>query len=426
MEVVVVGLSHKTADVRVRELVSTPPSQHAERLRTALRIDGVSEAFLLDTCNRSELYLVGNNGHPPEDPERIFAAVHGVPVEDLREHLYLFRGADAVRHICGVASGIDSMVVGEHEIVDQLRSALDQARDAGTVRSTLMRLAEKALAAGKRARTETEIGQGFVSVASVAVKLVQDVFGDLSKAQVLVLGAGQNSELVVDRLREAGARSTIVSSRRYERAVELAERFGGRPVRFESIIDELARADIVIASTHAPHPMITADHVRAVLGAGSRPMFLIDLSIPRNVDPAVRAIGNVHLYDLDSLQAFIDTTLAQRNSSVPKVRAIVEEEARDFIVWAKSRELVPLTLAILDAADAVRREELQGYLETARALSPKESKAIERLSRRIVHRLLREPLERLRELSCTPEGARDLALVQYVFGINGPLEPEDE
>jgi glutamyl-tRNA reductase len=242
-----------------------------------------------------------------------------------------------------------------------------------------------------------------------------------------VLGAGQNSELVVDRLREAGATSTIVSSRRYERAVELAERFGGRPVRFEDIIDELARADIVIASTHAPHPMITAEHVRAVLGGeGSRAMFLIDLSIPRNVDPAVRDIENVHLYDLDSLQAFIDKTLAQRNSSVPRVKAIVEEEARDFIIWAKSRELVPLTLAILDAADALRQEELQEYLETARALSPKESKAVERLTRRIVHRLLREPLERLRELACTTEGARDLELAQYVFGIDGPLETEDE
>lgn len=427
MVLAVVGLSHKTANVDVRERVVVPPPQHAERLQTALDMAGVSEAFILNTCNRSELYLVGANGRAVPEPERVFAAVHHVPLESVREHLYVLRDADAVHHICCVASGIDSMVVGEHEIVEQLRSALDQARDAGSIRSTLTRLAERALATGKRARTETEIGHGFLSVASVAVKLAQDVFGDLTLARVLVLGAGQNSELVVDRLCEAGASSVIVSNRRYERAVELAERFGGRPVRFDDMLEELALADIVIASTHAPHPMITAAQVRAVLGGSrTRPMFVIDLSIPRNVDPAVRQVPGLHLYDLDSLNEFIDSTLAQRNSEVPKVREIVEQEARDFIVWAKSRELVPLTLAILDAVDVVRDEEYREFLTTLRTLSPKEEKAVERLTRRIVHRLLREPLERLRELACTSEGVHNLDMVRYLFGVEGELELLDD
>ncbi len=427
MEVVVVGLSHKTAGVEVREQVALGPAQHAERLQVALATPGVAEAFLLNTCNRSELYLVGSNGHAVAEPEAVFASVHRASLEAVRDHLYVLRDAEAVRHMCAVASGIDSMVVGEHEIVDQLKSALDQARDAGSVRSTLMRLAERALATGKRARTETEIGHGFLSVASVAVKLAQDVFGDLARARVLVLGAGQNSELVVDRLREAGASSVIVSSRRFERAVELAERFGGRPVRFDAMLEELTQADIVIASTHAPHPMITAEQVRAVIGTGrERPMFVIDLSVPRNVDAAVRQVPGVHLYDLDSLNEFIDSALAQRHSEVPKVREIVEQEAREFIVWAKSRELVPLTLAILDRADELREEEYREFLASGRTLSPKEEKAVERLTRRIVHRLLRGPLDRLRELTCTPEGVHNLDMARYLFGVEGELALEDD
>lgn len=427
MEVVVVGLSHRTAGVEVRERAVVAAGEQTERLRLAISSPHVGEAFLLNTCNRSELYLVGSNGHPVAEPERIFAAVHRCPLEVCGEHLYILRDAEAVRHICGVASGIDSMVVGEHEIVDQLKAALDKARDAGAVRSTLMRLAERALATGKRARTETAIGHGFVSVASVAVKLAQDVFGDLADARVLVLGAGQNSELVVARLRDAGAASVIVSNRRFERAQELAERFGGRPVRFDAMPEELGLADIVIASTQAPHPMIAAADARAVLGNGrQRPLFIIDLSIPRNIDPAVRQVPSVHLYDLDSLNEYIVRSLAERDSEVPKVQAIVEEEAREFIVWAKSRELVPLTLAILDAAEQIRDEEWRQFLESTRGLEPKEEKAAERLTRRIVHRLLREPLERLRELACSPEGVHNLETVQYLFGVEGDLASLDE
>ncbi len=425
MQLVVVGLSHKTADLAVREQAAIHPSRVRERLAEALGADGVSEAFLLNTCNRSELYLVGANGEPVAGPDELFARVHRVPLEAVRGHLYVLRDAEAARHVCAVASGIDSMVVGESEIVGQFKDALDSARDAGALKATLTRLTEKALAAGKRARTETEIGQGFLSVASVAVKLASDVFGDLSQARVLILGAGQNSELIVDRLCDAGARSIIVSNRRYERACELAERFGGSAVRFDSFPDELAQADIIIASTNAPHPMINAEQVRAVLGPDrERPMFLIDLAVPRNVEPAVGHLSGVHLYDLDDLNAFIDHAAEQRNSEVPKVRAIVEQEAREFITWAKSREIVPLTLAILDAAEAIRSEELAEFRRGALDLSAKDEKTVERLTRRIVHRLLRGPLERIRELACTPEGVHNLDVVQQLFGVEPDIDAE--
>lgn len=415
MEVTVVGLSHKTADLSVRDRASVSVADVPERLAEALRGGGVAEALLLSTCNRSELYLVSGNGTRTA-AEETFARVHRLPMGELRGHLYVHRDLDAVRHLCAVAAGIDSMVVGEHEIMAQIKQAVGVAKRAGAVKTTLGRLANKALAAGKRVRTETKLGEGFVSVASVAVGLAEEVFGDLANARLLLLGAGQNSELIAERLHAAGARSIIVSNRDHERARGLAARFHGEAVRFDDFPRELAKADIVIASTHAPHPMITAEQVRTVLrGRPRHPMFVIDLSVPRNVDPEVGQIRGVHLYDLDGLNQFLRTTWEQRTCEVPQAQTIIESEARDFLVWMKSREIVPLTLSILDAAEARRAEEMEAFLAETTNLTTRQERAVERLTRKLVHRLLREPLDQLRELACTPEGVHNVEVVKALF-----------
>lgn len=417
LEVSVVGLSHKTADLSVRDRASISVPEVAVRLTEAADSPGIAEALLLSTCNRSELYLVSNNGSRMA-AEDAFARAHRLPLEEVRGHLYVHRNLDAVRHFCAVAAGIDSMVVGEHEIMAQIKQAVGLGKRAGTVKTTLGRLANKALAAGKRVRTETKLGEGFVSVASVAVGLAEEVFGDLANARLLLLGAGQNSELIAERLHAAGARSIIVSNRNYERARDLASRFDGQAVRFDDFPSELAKADIVIASTHAPHAVITAEQVRAVLRDRQRqPMFVIDLSVPRNVDPEVGQIHGVRLYDLDGLNQFLRTTREQRTSEVPRAQEIIEREAREFLVWMRSREIVPITLTILDAAEALRAEEMQAFLAETTNLTTRQERAVERLTRRLVHRLLRVPLDQLRELACTPEGAHNVEVVKSLFGV---------
>lgn len=426
MEVSVVGLSYKTADLSVRDRASVSPAEVSSRLTEAMAADGVAEALLLSTCNRSELYMVLRNGARTAT-EETFARVYGLPLEDVRPHLYVHRGLDAVRHVCAVAAGIDSMVVGEHEIMAQIKEAVGLGKRAGTVKTTLGRLASKALEAGKRVRTETKLGEGFVSVASVAVGLAEEVFGDLSGARLLLLGAGQNSELIAERLHEAGARSIIVSNRDQDRARRLADRFGGQAVRFDDFPRELGKADIVIASTHAPHPMITAEQIRTVLrGRPKHPMFIIDLSVPRNVDAEVGGIRGVHLYDLDGLNRYLHSTWEQRTSEVPRAQAIIEAEARDFLIWMKSREIVPLTLAVLDAAERRRAEEVAAFLAETTNLTVRQERAVERLTKRLVHSLLRGPLEQLRELACTPEGVHNIEVVKALFGVDTDHTPEGD
>ncbi|MBD3175489.1 MAG: glutamyl-tRNA reductase [Armatimonadia bacterium] len=415
-------MNHHTADLSVRDRASVRTKEIGRRLAEVLDMEGVAEALLLSTCNRSELYVVTRNGSSSTIQET-FAKAHHVRLDEVHSHLYTHHDLDAVRHLCAVASGIDSMVVGEHEIMSQLKQALGLGMEAGAVKTTLGRLANKALAAGKRVRTETKLGEGFVSVASVAVNLAERVFGDLSDARLLLLGAGQNSELIAERLAEAGARSVIVSNRNYDRAQDLAGRFDGQAVRFDDFPRELGKADIIIASTNAPHPMITADQVRTVLrGRPRHPMFVIDLAVPRNVDPEVGEIKGVHLYDLDGLNRFLQKTWEERSSEVPRAQAIVEQEARDFIIWMKSREIVPLTLAILDQAEGLRATEMESFLDETSNLTTKQERAVERLTKKLVHSLLHHPLEQLRELACTAQGAHNVEIIKALFDIEGELD----
>jgi glutamyl-tRNA reductase len=401
----------------LRDTVTVIPSQITERLAATTEAHDGCEALLLCTCNRSELYMAAANGNGLPAGAEVFAQLHRLSIEDVAPHLYQRHGLDAVRHLCSVAAGVDSMVLGESEIMGQIKEALALARGAGSARGVLVRMVDCALAAGKRARTETAIDRGAMSVASVAVVLVQNVFGDLSKARVLVLGAGETGELVTARLHEAGARGIIVSNRSFDRALALAERFGGEAVRFDGFPTELAQADIVIASTSAPHPMITVPQVAAALGDRRKPMFFIDLAVPRNIEPEVRSIRNVHLYDLDTLQDFVADTEAERRSEVPKVRAIIEEEARQFLLWAKSERIVPMTLEILDRAEAVRAAEAAKADDVLATLTPKQERAVNLLTKRVVHRILRDPLERLRELACTDEGVRSIEAIEELFGL---------
>jgi glutamyl-tRNA reductase len=426
MKLAMVGVSHQTAAVEIREQVSLPVGEIPDRLGRLVSRDDVAEAFLLATCNRSELYVASEDGRQPLSLEGVFAEVHGCPAEVLSDCLYRHEDAAVIRHIFRVAAGVESMVFGEAEIMGQIRQAVEAARQAGSAGRVLSRLAECALAVGKKVRTETAVGQGGMSVASVAADLARQIFDDLSRARILVLGAGETGELVTRRMMDHGARHIVVSSRTYDRAHDLAERLGARAAGFDDFPQELLTADIVIASTSAPHHLIRPEHLRrAAGGARQRPVFLIDLAVPRDIDPAVQALDDVYLYDIDDLQAVVRQTEVRRRGELDKIEPIIEREAEGFLLWANSLDIVPMMLAIRDRAEAVREEEFNRLLEALPELTTRQQKALHRATKQMVRRILHTPLERIREIACTPDGVHHLKLVQRLFGV-GDSTPEPD
>lgn len=426
MKITLIGVNHRTAGVETRECfaVSTPDLQ--SRLSIAAACPGVAEALILSTCNRSELYLVAQNGHPVENPAGVYSRALGAPEELLQAHSYTLHGSEAIEHVFKVASGADSMVLGETEIMGQLRRAIDCAREAGTAGRILSRLGDRALSVGKRVRTETKIDKGCMSVASVAADLARQIFDDLSCAQVLVLGAGEMGALVARRMVDHGAANLTVVSRTLQRAQALAEDIGGRAADFSEFMDELMVADIVITSTSSPHPLVTARRMEAAAGGSRRrPVLILDLAVPRDVEPQCREIDDVYLYDMDDLQQFAREVADQRLCELPLVEQIVEDEARDFMLWASSQEVLPLVLNIRQQAEAIRDEEVRLLAESVPGLSRKADKALHLMTKRLVRRILDQPLEKIRELSSDGLTERDLRIISEMFGAD-PLPSEGE
>jgi len=427
VKISLVGVSHETAGVQVREGVAVAPDELSEHLTAAVGCPGVGEALLLSTCNRSELYLAAANGHQIEDPLAIFAQIHQLDPADIADHAYVLDGAEAVAHMFRVAAGADSMVIGETEIMGQLRAAVEGARAAGTAGKVLSRLGDRALAVGKRARSETLIDKGCMSVASVAAGLARQIFDDLSRRRLLVVGAGEMGALVARRMVECGATEVTIISRTLARAEALAHDIGGRAAPFDEFVDELIRADIVITSTSAPHPLVTVERVQAAAGEGHRrPTLLIDLAVPRDVDPKVRAIDDVYLYDLDDLQQFVQGAEEQRVCELPQVEAIAEQEARDFHVWVESQELMPLLLQVREQAEAARDDEISRLLEGVPDLSRKADKALHLMSKRLVRRLVEGPLQRARQLAAEGLSERDRELIHRLFEPTGDDAAPDD
>jgi glutamyl-tRNA reductase len=426
VKLTLVGVNHQTAGIETRECLAVPADALPERLAEAVAHAEVAEALMLSTCNRSELYLVAANGCEVAHPEAVFARAHGVSLEEFQGHSYVLHGAAAVAHIFKVAAGADSMVLGETEIMGQLRQAIERAREAGAAGRVLSRMGDRALAVGKRVRTETKIDKGCMSVASVAADLARQIFDDLSTRRLLVLGAGEMGALVARRMMDNGARKVVIISRTRERAEALARDIGGEATSFEEFVDELLLADIVITSTSSPHPLVTVERVRAAAAGGrQRPMLIIDLAVPRDVEAQVRDINNVYLYDLDGLQEFVRTIEDQRLCELPQVETIAEAEANEFMIWAKSQEVVPLLLSIRQQAEAIREEEIAGLLETVPDLPRKADKALHLMSKRLVRRLLEQPLDQIRALAAEDDSPLEPDLVRRLFGL-GPASPQGE
>jgi glutamyl-tRNA reductase len=427
MQILCLGLSHSTAPIELRERLDFP----ALALKPALarfgcgrdsRSNSITEFAILPTCNRLELYALAPND---TDHQRdLFAALidflvetRGVPAVEFEPHLYRHAGSEAVEHLCCVAAGLDSMILGEPQILGQVGDAYDAALTAGAVGPVLSALFRTAIRAGKRARTETAISRNPASVSSVAVRLAEQIVGELAARHVLIVGAGEMGELAVEALRARGVRQVTVVNRTRHRAVELAERWGGEALSFEYLAEAVHAADIVISSTGAPHIIIDSEIARRAMTNRARPLALIDIAMPRDVDPAVGDIPGVHLFDLDHLHTRLDGAIAERQSEVPRVEAIVAEEVSVFDSWLRGVDILPVITDLRVKAERIRQRELARTLHYLPDLDPEARQHIERLSESLVNKLLHEPTRQLRAEAGNGHAAEYTQTVRRLFGL---------
>jgi glutamyl-tRNA reductase len=398
-ELLAIGASHKTASLALRERLSLPEGRAASLLGDLVRTPEVHEAVAISTCNRTELYLVAAD---PVDAESLalsaLARQAGIRPTELLGNLYSLRGTDAVRHLFNVAAGLDSMIIGENEIQGQVRRAYELALVEATTGPVTNRLFRDALGAGKRARTETGIGRTRVSVSSMAVELAQQVLGDLGSRRVLVIGAGENGEVTAKALADRGVHSIFVANRRYDRAIGLAARFGGEAVRFDELPELLTEADIVVACTASPHQIVGHEELALVVDErGGRPLLLIDIAVPRDIDPAVRGLPGITLYDMDDLQHAVARNMSGREAEAVKAAHLIEGEVERFVQWVGSLEIVPTIAALRERGDEIVRQVLRDNDQRWESVSDNDRRRLEMMARAIVSRLLHEPTLRLKE-----------------------------
>jgi len=426
--IVVVGVNHRTAPVEVREVLSFSGRQAAEQLAVLTGMPSLTEAVILSTCNRTEVYAVtGDLGQGLASVREFLCRRSGVDLCTLRNHTYSHTLYEAIRHLFRVVCGLDSQLLGETQVLGQVRDAYQAAAEAGTCGVVFHTLFQKALAVGKRVRSETGIDQKAVSVSYAAVELARGHFGDLAGRTVLVVGAGKMSSLSARYLVENGVRGVIVSNRSYDRAVRLAAECHGRAVRFDELYRCLAVADIVISCTAATHHVIRAADLAPVLAGRERDMLMVDLAVPRDIEPAVAQLPGVTLYDIDDVKDVVDQNLAERRARAVQAEAIVEEELNIFMRWHGSLFVVPTIAALKRRGESIGEEELQKALNRLGPLSDHDRKVVTALARGVVNRLLHEPVTRLREYALTPQGHLYAEILQNLFNLGeSKREPKEE
>ena len=422
-EVLLLGVSHKTAPVALRERVALPDGRAKQFLTEVLGDAEVHEAVAISTCNRTEVYLVV--GDPVEAETTVLgmlARQAGIRPTELAEAIYSVRNCDVARHLFRVTAGLESMIIGEAEVQGQVKRAYELALDAGMTGPLTNRMFGAALATGKRVRSETALSQRRVSVPSVAVDLAQETIGALGERRVVVLGTGEMAELTARALADRGVHTVFIANRRRERALALAEQFGGRLAGLDDMLGELAAADIVLASTASPHPIVGSDELAVVMEErDGRPLLLIDIAVPRDVDPLCAELSGVTLYDIDDLQAVVARNLQVRQAEARAADAIVEEEIKRFAGWLGSLEVLPTIAALRahgeDSVSSVLAENERRF----EGMSERDRDRLRALARAVMQRLLHEPTVRMKRGAEGRTHAR-MQLVRELFG----LEDADE
>jgi len=419
MELLALGISHKTAPVALRERVALTEREAARFLQTATAHPEVREAVALSTCNRTEIYLVV--GDPVEAESAVLgmlAQQAGIRPTELAEVIYSPRNCEVARQLYRVTAGLESMVVGEAEIQGQVKRAYEAALAAGTTGALTNKLFAAALQTGKRVRSETGLGAGRVSIPSVAVDLAASVLGDLAHRHVVIIGTGETSELTAAALADQGVSTIFVANRRADRARSLAERFGGSVASLDHLPRQLEQADIVVASTSSPHPILGQEELELVMRARhARPLLLIDLAVPRDVESGCAGIPGVTLYDIDDLQSAVARSLSVREGEAERAHAIVEEEIKRFARWLDMRDVSPAISALRTRGDEIVERVLSENAGRWESASPRDLARVEAMARSVVQRLLHEPTIRLKSLGGSGAHGR-LALLRELFGLD--------
>ena len=419
MHLIAAGLNHKTAPIGIRETCAFSKARQREIYRTLQASPELYGAVLVLTCNRTEVYASA------QDASRGFAVLEhvlethcGMEPDIFRQYIYRHTGQQTAAHLFSVAAGLDSMILGEQQILGQIKDAYSAAAEADAADGLLHMLFQSALHAGKRVRTQTGIGRYPVSVSSAAVELCREIFGSLEDRQVLVVGAGDTAQLAVRHLMANGVSSVIVSNRCYEHACELAGTAGGRALHLDAIPGELAHADIVIACTGAPHAVIHGQACsQSLKSRGGREIALIDIAMPRDIDPSFADIPGVFLYDIDDLQNVIDKTYRQRLQAAHQARGIIEQESRQFMKKISALPVVPVIFALKQQAEQIKQQELQQALAKLGHLSEHDRQAVTGLAQAIVGRLLHEAVACLKEQAAGPDGHEYARLIKELFNL---------
>jgi glutamyl-tRNA reductase len=413
MQLALVGLSHKTAPVEVRERLAFTGEALRSALNSLVGRNGIAEAMILSTCNRVEVVAESPDDRLIRD---FLAEYHQIPPEILFKHLYSFKNTEAIRHVFRVTASLDSMMIGEPQILGQVKEAFRIAADAGTIGMHLNALMNRAFAVAKKIRSETGISQSAVSISYAAVELAKMIFGTLRGKNVMIIGASKMGELAAKHLRRAGVSSVLVTNRTFERAVELAKVFQGAAVPFEHFTDHIDRADIVITSTGAPHFIITKPMAEQILyRRKNNPMFYIDIAVPRDVDPAVNQIDNAFLKDIDDLQEVVDLNLKERLSEAHRAEEIIDLEVQAFCTRMQSREVVPTIVQLKDTIEKIRRDEIERNRRLFKELSAEQ--AADQITQALVNKILHHPISQLKQLAHDPQGPEIVELIRKIFNV---------
>jgi len=425
MNIIIVGLNHRTAPVELRERLAVPESRLPEAVARLKGWPGVAEALILSTCNRVELYaVVKDTALGFESLREYFVKIAPtVSGEELVPYLYYFDGHDAIRHLFRVTSSLDSMVVGEPQILGQVKVAFAMALTQKTTGVVLNKVLKKAISVGKRVRSETGIAANAVSVSYAAVELAKKIFQNLAGKTVLLIGAGEMAKLAARHLMQAGMQNVMITTRNFELAVDVAKHFNGLPVPFNDFPEEMSNADIVICSTGAASYLVTAEDVQKALWTRrNRPMFLIDISVPRNIEPAVGAVDNAYLYNIDDLQGHVEKNLEQRRQEAMKAEDLVKDEVGLVTRWIKSLEVLPTILALRRKADDIQKGELERILSRLGPLTPRQRELVEELASAISNKLLHGALVALKAEADSTNGPLFAEIAQRLFDLEKEIE----
>jgi glutamyl-tRNA reductase len=419
MKLLITGVSHNTAPVEVRERLAFREEALPAALADLKARDGVAEAVILSTCNRVEITVTTDDRVDPQSlVDSFLAEFKAIEPGRIAPHLFRHEGRDAIHHLFRVASSLDSMVVGEPQILGQLKAAYSTAKTCGTVCGWLDGLMTRSFSVAKRVRSETGIGQMAVSVSYAAVELARKIFGNLSNCKIMIVGAGKMSELAARHLRRSGASHVFVTNRTHERAVEMAELFHGTPVEYTRFISMLPEVDIVITSSGAPHYILRKEDMHRVISARrNKPMFLIDIAVPRNIEPAVNDLANVFLYDIDDLQEVVNANLRERMKEAGHAETLVEEEVERMMTRLKVAEIAPTIVGLQEQLEQIRAAEVDKARRRHGPFTAEQEQAIEAITRGIINKVAHGPISELRNHAGQPEGAHVVAAIRKAFHL---------